>query len=988
MGSLSFAASACTAEPDRTIFSLVKAPADMVTGVPNWYASTCRECPAGCGIIAKNREGRVIKVEGNPLHPINRGKLCLRGQAAVQGLYHPDRLKTPMLKTNGRWKPLSYAEAHVLLQEKAAQAVARGRDNVRLLTELVGDSLMALFKRCLTELNAGDPLVFEPLAYESLKTANREVFGIDGLPTYRIDQADCLVSFGADFLETWLSPVEYARQFKAMHAAKGGTKGLFFHISAHQSLTGANADRWVSCDPGQEAVVAHGLINAALEQGRGFHLPQSLRQSLRDATDAYTGETTARMAGMDPADFEAVKSHLLKAQAPLVLGAGTGKGTFEADLAANLLNLVLDPNLKNIDFDHRHRVELAARRTQVQQFFNALDTDDVRLLLINNANPVYALPPESGIGKALDDDRLFVAAFSNFMDETAARADLVFPVSLPLESWDEFSGKTGGISLLQPAMGKWREAPAVGDVMIKIALTKDGSASDSKTGSKAGNKTDYKTQYKTWMMEQLHLKGIVREKRQWLQAVQGGGVFAEIPAETTIRPRLMENFAGLRKIVANIGEAKPAQPVFIAMPSIRFFDGRGANRPWLCEIPDPLTKVAWQTPVLGHPETAASVGAEHGDIVTIQTDHGRAEAIFYATEKVKPGLLIMAMGQGHTHFGRYAENVGINPFTLLSSNIDEATGGPLFSASITALAVNGKHMPLAHTDGSRIQHGRKIALSITLDELNHKPDDSHGHETSLTMEGFPFTLPLPEGYDPKRDFYPAHKHDTYRWAMVVDLDKCIGCSACAAACYAENNIAIVGKDRILEGREMSWLRVERYLDPDDSNKTTFFPMMCQHCDNAPCEPVCPVYAPHHSDEGLNNQIYNRCIGTRFCSQNCPYKVRRFNFFEYEWPAPMNLQLNPDVTVRSKGVMEKCSFCVQRIKVAHGVAKDEKREIKDGEVVPACVQTCPTDALTFGNLVDVNSRVRMLTQDTRAYQAMGYLNTKPAVIYLKKVTQKT
>jgi molybdopterin-containing oxidoreductase family iron-sulfur binding subunit len=246
---------------------------------------------------------------------------------------------------------------------------------------------------------------------------------------------------------------------------------------------------------------------------------------------------------------------------------------------------------------------------------------------------------------------------------------------------------------------------------------------------------------------------------------------------------------------------------------------------------------------------------------------------------------------------------------------------------------------------------------------------------------------LPEGYDLKRDFYPPHDHEKYRWAMVVDLDRCIGCGACSAACYAENNVGIVGEEQVLEGREMTWLSIERFQDPHQTSKVTFLPMLCQHCDNAPCESVCPVYAPHHSKEGINNQIYNRCIGTRYCVQNCPYKVRRFNWFDWQWPDPINLQLNPDVTVRSKGVMEKCSFCIQRIKVAHSNAKNEKRMIQDGEVIPACVQTCPTDALVFGSLMDKHSRVRKMVADPRAYQAMGYLNTKPAVIYLKKVLRE-
>jgi molybdopterin-containing oxidoreductase family iron-sulfur binding subunit len=255
------------------------------------------------------------------------------------------------------------------------------------------------------------------------------------------------------------------------------------------------------------------------------------------------------------------------------------------------------------------------------------------------------------------------------------------------------------------------------------------------------------------------------------------------------------------------------------------------------------------------------------------------------------------------------------------------------------------------------------------------------------MHEFPLVLPLPEAYSHERDIYPPHDHADYRWAMAVDLDRCIGCGACAAACYAENNIGVVGLERMLEGREMSWLMIQRYLDPDRPEKMTFLPMLCQHCDNAPCESVCPVYAPHHSKEGLNNQIYNRCIGTRFCSQNCPYKVRRFNWFDWQWPLPLNRQLNPEVTVRSKGVMEKCSFCVQRIKDAHGQAKNEGRAIRDGEVAPACTQTCPTGAFTFGNLMDPESRVRRMVDDPRAYQIMGYLNTKPAVIYLKKVVQE-
>jgi molybdopterin-containing oxidoreductase family iron-sulfur binding subunit len=344
----------------------------------------------------------------------------------------------------------------------------------------------------------------------------------------------------------------------------------------------------------------------------------------------------------------------------------------------------------------------------------------------------------------------------------------------------------------------------------------------------------------------------------------------------------------------------------------------------------------------------------------------------------------MTIGQGHNDFGRYATDKGVNPFLITPPNPVDGTGSPQFLASGVQIKKTGQSIPLAHTDGNRTQLGRKIAVSVPLSSIESLKQRK---KAGLTMWDFPLSLPLPEGYDPKRDFYKPHDHDGYRWGMVIDLDRCIGCGACAVACYAENNVGVVGVERVLEGREMAWLSIERYEDEKNPKRITFLPLMCQHCDNAPCESVCPVYAPHHNKEGMNNQIYNRCIGTRYCSQNCPYKVRRFNWYTWEWPDPLQYQLNPNVTVRAKGVMEKCSFCIQRIKEVHGWAKNESRDIRDGEVIPACVQTCPTDALVFGSLMDPSSRVRKMVDDPRAYQIMGYLNTKPGVIYLKKVVQE-
>jgi molybdopterin-containing oxidoreductase family iron-sulfur binding subunit len=364
-------------------------------------------------------------------------------------------------------------------------------------------------------------------------------------------------------------------------------------------------------------------------------------------------------------------------------------------------------------------------------------------------------------------------------------------------------------------------------------------------------------------------------------------------------------------------------------------------------------------------------------MLRIKSPYGVVDAPAFPIHTVPRDALAMPIGQGHTDYGRFANGLPANPMQLLPADIDPSTGGLLRPPFGVAVVKTGEVFPVACTSGSYTQQDREFVRTVTLTEYHDAV--ASGYKPHIS-------LPLPEGYDPAIDFYPPHEHAGYRWAMVVDLDRCIGCSACVVACYAENNVAIVGKEQVLKGREMSWLRVQRYFDAE-KRVAWWLPMLCQHCDCAPCEPVCPVYAPHHSKDGLNNQVYNRCFGTRFCSQNDPYKVRRFNFFTYTRQAPLDWQLNPDVTVRQKGVMEKCSFCVQRIIDAKTKARNEGRQVLDGEFTTACAQTCPTNALIFGNLLDPNSRVSQLVNDARAYQVLGHLNTKPAVIYLKRVTQR-
>ena len=989
----------CKSDYDKDIFSLVTAPEDFVTGQAKWYASTCMECPAGCGVLAKNREGRIIKLEGNPSHPVNQGKLCIRGQAGLQSVYDPDRLMMPQLKTNQTFKSISFNQAFDILKEKMQASLKKESNSIKMLTGITSTPLSTLFSKVLKTLNCRPAAMYEPYSHDSLKATHKALFSKSILPSFHMEKADFILSFGADFIETWLSPVEYIRKFKAMHAVKKGKskKGIFIHAGPYMSLTAANADKFLPVTAGQEYMVALGIIRWILETKTSDHLPEELLKELKAITSEYDTITIEKNTGLAEKDQKLLAQTLLASDRPLILGsAGTTnqETSFALDMAVTIINLMLDKDLSLYDFEKRHNVENVMTAKETAEFFKTAASDGTNLFLFYNTNPLFTFPSNNYLTKIFDRGDIFKVSFSNFMDETSKSADLVFPVQLPLETWDSYESCTTCISTLQPAMGKLTQAPCIGDVFLKLS-----------------DPQQQFDDYYQYLADYLYANLKEKSKLHFIQAIQNGGIFppgkrSQIQKlspgkESIVKESIDKNSLSLLK--QTLGAIKGFEKKglkFLAVPSIRLYDGRGANKSWLNEIPDPITNIAWETMLMIHPSTLEKYGFEHGDILSIEAQNHTIAAPVYSYKGVVPELIVMQIGQGHKAYGRYAKGFGSNPIHLLSSNhISKPVSNPIrnldsdlktsdfLSYLITPALVKktGTIKALPQTDGSRSQHQRKIALSIT----QGHPDNEHDEKGSqgLDMNNFPLTLPTKEGYDKKRDVYPPHEHDEYRWGMIVDLDKCVGCSACVAACYAENNIGVVGKTQITKGREMAWLRIERYQDQTIEEKLIFLPMMCQHCDAAPCESVCPVYAPHHSKEGLNNQVYNRCIGTRFCAQNCPYKVRKFNWFDWERPKPLNLQLNPDVTARSKGVMEKCSFCVQRIKKAHNQAKNENRKIIDKEVMPACVQTCPSNALVFGNFLDKNSAISTLARDSRAYQVLGYLNTKPAVIYLKKMVQK-
>ncbi len=915
-------------------------PDDIVPGHPLYYRTACRECGAGCGVTARTREGRATKLEGNPEDPIGGGALCARGQAAVQALYHPERFKEPLRRgADGKLAPASWDEAEDAVAAAIAAALAKGPGRVRLLTRLEPGATGAAQRAFLQAAKARseDRVVLEPLDPTPLRLAQASLLGSTGLPVHDLAAARSIVAFGADFLETWRSPVEHARQLAAGRGRLGEERTRLTWVGPRLALTGVSADRWIRCRSGGEAAVALGVLRALLDPSRRVEVNPEVR-ALTPRVARLAPEDLSVRAGVAWSEIERLALELARRRPSALLAPGAqSQGADAVTLAA--ATTLLDVALGNVGRTVRHgldpREDVPSPAADVRSLLASMSAGEVDVLLVHHVDLLGALPAALGAAAALGKVPL-VACFALRPDATTARAHVVLADHHTLESFDDVVVRAGVVNLVQPVMTPLADTRQAAQVLAELGARLPTPA------ALPADPWDQLLARATAQAQAALASPPADVAAAHREALQRGGWWFEPPASPA--PHLDAKAAEPFLSLPPAPDRAEDEVDLVVFPTALRGDGRGADLPWLREVPDALSSVSWSPWLEVSPATAKRIGVRTGDLVAVSTSAGRVDVPAY----VFPAIRDDAVGLP----------IGPEALALLPD-----APGPAFrwAGTRARLARAGPRTRLPVLEGSPYQHGREVVPVVSA------------------------AAPSPRRPDLSAKMYPEPKHPEHRWAMAIDLDRCTGCQACMVACHAENNVPVMGPDAAREGRYMGWIRVERYLGdaPGGELDVRLLLMLCQHCTNAPCEPVCPVYATYHTPEGLNAQIYNRCVGTRYCSNNCPYKVRTFNWRDARFERPLEMQLNPDVTVRSRGVMEKCTFCIQRIRYAENQARDEGRAVRDGEIVPACAQTCPARAIVFGDANDPASRVSRVARDGRAFKALEDLNTQPAITYLAR-----
>jgi molybdopterin-containing oxidoreductase family iron-sulfur binding subunit len=934
------------ADIDR-IVPYVKQPDGMILGKPSFFATAMPFGPDAIGVLVESHEGRPTKIEGNPDHPSSLGATSAQVQASILNLYDPDRSQT--VQNAGEIR--SWSAFLDAAQALATNVRATKGAGFRILSGMVtSPALTAQIRDLLAQNPEAKWYQWEPAGADGAREGAKLAFGRNVNTVYQVGKANVIVSLDADFLACGPGHLANARQFARRRKLQGPNDSMnrLYVVEPTPSVTGSSADHRLPLRSSDVELFARALAG---KLGIG------------------PGTTLSGEAGKW---VDVVAKELLKEHGTSLVIVGEYQPAAVHALA-HAMNAALGNVGATLYYTEPVGSDTSGNLESIRDLCAEMDSGKVDLLLMLGSNPVYDAPHDLDFVSKLKRVPMAIQ-LSQYFDETSAWCQWHVAESHYLETWSDVRAHDGTASIIQPLVAPLYHTHSAHEVV---------AAFSDKPGLPA-----YEAVRAYWTEASVHLESSVDTAwRKWLNDGLIPGT-----KSAPINPELKFNAADLPPF-----RPAPADQIeFLFRPDPAVHDGRFANNGWLQELPKPLTKLTWDNAALVSPKMAQKMdlvhkvqsrGGEHGQVrsplVDIELNGSKVTAAAWTLPGQAENTVVLPLGYGRTRAGYTGSNKGFNAYVVRTSNA-------MWSASGGKMTPTGESYPLACTQYHFNMEGRQILSTATLEEYRKNPDFAH-EQAELPAK--------------KNSLYQEFAYPGYAWGMAIDLNKCNGCNACVIACVAENNIPVVGKDQVMRAREMHWIRIDRYYtntessmsgkstgDPSEyqpalDNPETFFqPVPCQQCENAPCEQVCPVGATTHSAEGLNDMVYNRCIGTRYCSNNCPYKVRRFNFLRFQdWDTPqLKLMRNPEVTVRSRGVMEKCTYCVQRINNVRIDAEKQNRPIRDGEIVTACEAACPSEAIRFGNANDPNSRVAKLKAQQRNYTLLGELNSRPRTTYLAAV----
>ncbi|GAB4315773.1 MAG: TAT-variant-translocated molybdopterin oxidoreductase [Candidatus Zixiibacteriota bacterium] len=923
--SLALAGLAGCRKPVEKIVPYVHPPEELVPGIPQYYATSLTLGTSVYGALVESHEGRPTKIDGNEKHPSTpAGKSNALLQAAILGMYDPDR-SAKVLENGGerRW-----AEFVVWWQDRFNAYKESGGEGLAVLSEaFASPTLSRLRGQFLDQFPKARWIAYEPVSDENRDAGLRAATGRDLRPLYRFEQAKRIVALDCDFLLTESDNVSATFGYAAGRRVLSTSDDMnrLYAVEGAYSLTGTKAEHRLRVPTRHIPAFTIALARSLAAKGVDI------------AVDAIPTVSQT----FDREWLEAVADDLIAHRGLSLVVTGRHQPP-----AVHALVYAMNRGLDNVGVTVEYYEAtdvVASRRSDLKTLVDDMQSGAVETLVMIGGNPVFNTPASLKFADALKKVKHSVH-LSTHVDETSQVSMWHLPRTHALESWGDVRAVDGTLGVVQPLISPMFNGHSDIEVGGILATGRDQRGYDLVRETWSGILPSFNFE-KNWKVV-LHV-GVYRT---------GDPVPVGLPDVNTAGVT-----AAFNGLPLNGQPDHTALDVrFAASPAV--FDGRFANNGWMQELPDAVSKIAWDNPALIAPKTARQLGLSNGDMVELSA-HGHSLEL---PVWIQPGLaeneLTLMLGYGRTAAGRVGDGVGFNAYQLQSADSPDLLRG-------VQIRPTGRTHALANTQDHGSMEGRPIVREGTLEEFRAHPT---------------FARDMVE-HPPLKSLWQEHSYENgNQWGMSIDLNTCTGCNACTVACQSENNIPIVGKEQVIKGREMHWIRIDRYYSgPEDDPDVVHQPVTCQHCENAPCEQVCPVAATVHSEDGLNTMVYNRCIGTRYCSNNCPYKVRRFNFFNYtkDMPPVVQMAMNPDVTIRFRGVMEKCTYCTQRISRGRIAAKNEDREIRDGDIIPACQQVCPADAIVFGDINDPNSRVSKMKKLEQRYELLAEFNTKPRTSFL-------